>query len=89
MFVIELNTSPVQFSETPELWKLFQAKRIFVECCLSSNVKCGTVATYNDHHMQKLIRINNPIAICVSIQIKVTAWCSPNHFDNGCSSAAN
>lgn len=53
-------------AETPELWSLFLSKRLLVECCLTSNVKCGTVADIKSHHFQKLIRINNPIAICVS-----------------------
>lgn len=51
--------------ETPELWSLFISKGIFVECCLSSNVKCGTVPNYLDHHLQKLLEINSPLAICV------------------------
>lgn len=42
------------------------AAGLLVECCLSSNVKCGTVAEFGSHHLHKLIRINNPIAICVS-----------------------
>lgn len=42
-------------------------KRIPVECCLSSNVKCGTVPTYDDHHFKYFLDNIHPVVICVSI----------------------
>jgi len=31
---------------------------------LTSNVKCGTVKTYDDHHFAKLYEIGHPVSIC-------------------------
>lgn len=47
-------------------WQFLVDQKIPVECCLTSNVKCGTVKNYEDHHFKKLFKLGHPIAICVS-----------------------
>uniref|UniRef100_A0A182N857 Adenosine deaminase-like protein n=1 Tax=Anopheles dirus TaxID=7168 RepID=A0A182N857_9DIPT len=34
------------------------------ECCLTSNVKCKTVPSYEDHHVQKLLEMKQPVCVC-------------------------
>ncbi|KFB44391.1 AGAP005158-PA-like protein [Anopheles sinensis] len=34
------------------------------ECCLTSNVKCKTVPSYEDHHFYKLLKIKHPVCVC-------------------------
>lgn len=53
-------------SEDAFAWQSCVEQGILVECCLSSNVKCGTVTDLKDHHIQKMINHNVPVAICVS-----------------------
>ena len=36
------------------------------ELCLTSNVKCRTVKSYEDHHFKDWRKNNHPIVICVS-----------------------
>ncbi|XP_049541054.1 adenosine deaminase-like protein [Anopheles darlingi] len=38
--------------------------RIPFECCLTSNVKCKTVPSYEDHHFGKLLELQQPVCIC-------------------------
>lgn len=45
---------------------MFREKQIAVELCLTSNVLCKTVPSYSDHHISRLLKINHPLAICVS-----------------------
>ncbi|XP_063699275.1 adenosine deaminase-like protein [Culicoides brevitarsis] len=45
-------------------WQTLRKKKIPVECCLTSNVKCGTVKNYEDHHLKKLFQYGHPVAIC-------------------------
>ncbi len=35
-----------------------------VEVCLTSNVVCGTVATYAEHHLGALLARGSPVALC-------------------------
>ncbi|XP_037912430.1 adenosine deaminase-like protein isoform X2 [Hermetia illucens] len=51
------------FIKESNLQKLIE-KRIPVECCLSSNVKCGTVSTYDDHHFKYFLDNSHPVVIC-------------------------
>ncbi|EDV93506.1 GH19347 [Drosophila grimshawi] len=39
-------------------------KNIPIECCLTSNVKSGTVANFNDHHFRQLMAADVPRVIC-------------------------
>ena len=39
------------------------------EICLTSNVKCYTVKSYDDHHFKDWQKNNHPIVICVSFII--------------------
>uniref|UniRef100_A0A4Y0BK41 Adenosine deaminase-like protein n=1 Tax=Anopheles funestus TaxID=62324 RepID=A0A4Y0BK41_ANOFN len=38
--------------------------KIPFECCLTSNVKCKTVPSYEAHHVAKLMKIKQPVCIC-------------------------
>lgn len=60
-FVSQLNQE-----SNEAVWKLFTEKKIPVEICLTSNVLCKTAASYEDHHIVRLINIDHPIMICVS-----------------------
>ena len=44
-------------------------KKIPIECCLTSNILCGTVKKLEDHHFKKLFDMDYPVIICVSIQL--------------------
>lgn len=43
-----------------------QEHKIPFECCLTSNVKCKTVPSYEDHHVAKLLKLKHPVCVCVS-----------------------
>lgn len=43
-------------------------RKIAVECCLTSNLKCRTINTYNNHHFMKLFNNNHIVVLCVSNQ---------------------
>ncbi|KAL5280612.1 ADAL family protein [Megaselia abdita] len=47
-----------------ENFELLKEKKIPVECCLSSNVVCGTVKNFNEHHFKRLLDANHPVVIC-------------------------
>lgn len=57
----------------PEIWKIFTEKKFPVEICLTSNVLCKSVPSYEDHHITRLLKAGNPVTICVSIETK-TSW---------------
>lgn len=48
--------------------KLLKEKRIPVECCLSSNLACGTVKVFNEHHFKDLFNSRHPVVVCVSLK---------------------
>lgn len=40
-------------------------KNIAIECCLTSNVKCSTVESYNDHHFKDIFKSQKaPVILC-------------------------
>uniref|UniRef100_A0A182V966 Adenosine deaminase domain-containing protein n=1 Tax=Anopheles merus TaxID=30066 RepID=A0A182V966_ANOME len=41
-----------------------QEHKIPFECCLTSNVKCKTVPSYEDHHVAKLLKLKHPVCVC-------------------------
>uniref|UniRef100_A0A182PCB9 Adenosine deaminase-like protein n=1 Tax=Anopheles epiroticus TaxID=199890 RepID=A0A182PCB9_9DIPT len=41
-----------------------QKHNIPFECCLTSNVKCKTVPSYEDHHIAKLLKLKQPVCVC-------------------------
>lgn len=47
--------------------KILKNKGIPVECCLSSNIICGTVKDFNDHHFKNLFDSKHPVVICVRL----------------------
>jgi adenosine deaminase len=49
---------------SPAVWKAFTAKCLPIEICLTSNVLCRSVPSYEDHHISRFIR-KYPIMICV------------------------
>ena len=53
--------------QNPRLMVLLQEKRIPLEVCLTSNLKGGTVDSFEDHHLGVLISEELPFTICVSI----------------------
>lgn len=44
---------------------LLKNNDIALECCLTSNLLCGSVATYSDHHFQRFYKNGHPVVICV------------------------
>uniref|UniRef100_A0AAG5D6D4 Adenosine deaminase-like protein n=1 Tax=Anopheles atroparvus TaxID=41427 RepID=A0AAG5D6D4_ANOAO len=38
--------------------------RIPFECCPTSNVKCKTVPSYEEHHFYKLLKMKQPVCVC-------------------------
>ncbi|XP_032229891.2 adenosine deaminase-like protein [Nematostella vectensis] len=49
-----------------ELLDIVEKHAIPLELCLSSNVQCHTVSSYDDHHMWHWYNTNHPFVICVS-----------------------
>ncbi|XP_058804153.1 adenosine deaminase-like protein [Phymastichus coffea] len=49
---------------TEELYQILLESKIPVELCLTSNIKCKTVLTYDVHHFQYLYESKHPICIC-------------------------
>lgn len=47
-----------------ETWKLLLEKKIPIEICLTSNVLCGSVKSYEDHHFSKFFTMGYPVCIC-------------------------
>ncbi|KAJ3648715.1 hypothetical protein Zmor_020494 [Zophobas morio] len=47
-----------------EGWTLYKQKIIPLECCLTSNVLCGTVQCYKEHHLQEWIKNSLPFSLC-------------------------
>lgn len=53
----------------------------FLELCLTSNVKCGTVESYKKHHFIHLFTAKHPIVLAVSIDKRtVTLYTPLSHF---------
>ncbi|CAH2016556.1 unnamed protein product [Acanthoscelides obtectus] len=53
-----------EYEGNPNNWKLYLEKKIPVECCLTSNVICGTTKSYPEHHIREWIRNSLPHCIC-------------------------
>ncbi|XP_062517433.1 adenosine deaminase-like protein [Corticium candelabrum] len=47
-----------------ELVKCFESKKIPLEVCLTSNVKCRTVQSYDVHHFRDWYERGHPMALC-------------------------
>lgn len=60
-------------------FKLLVNKKIPIECCLTSNVKCGTVKSYEDHHFKRLHEMKHPVVICVRFK-KITIFFIENLY---------
>lgn len=46
---------------------LLNNRNIALECCLTSNVLCGSVPSYSDHHFLRFYQNNHPVVICVGV----------------------
>lgn len=69
--VHERKSSPCQENvKLYELWCLTYDASSFLELCLTSNVKCGTVESYKKHHFIHLFTAKHPIVLGVSINQK-------------------
>lgn len=44
---------------------VIKEKGIPIECCLTSNIKCQTVNSYEKHHFKKLYDRDHPVILCV------------------------
>ena len=53
------------FIEAENLDEL-KERKIPVECCITSNVKCGTVRTNEEHQFMKFYEMGIPVCLCVS-----------------------
>lgn len=47
-------------------WETLLKKKIPVELCLSSNIKCKTVESYDKHHFKLLYAAKHPLTLAVS-----------------------
>ncbi|XP_077299017.1 adenosine deaminase-like protein [Arctopsyche grandis] len=45
------------------LWNAILKSQIPIELCLTSNVKCGTVKSYADHHFKQFFEAKHPISL--------------------------
>nr|XP_023021470.1 adenosine deaminase-like protein [Leptinotarsa decemlineata] len=45
-------------------WELYLEKKIPLECCLTSNIICGTTKSYQDHHVRHWLDLKLPFSIC-------------------------
>ncbi|XP_055918878.1 adenosine deaminase-like protein isoform X2 [Eupeodes corollae] len=52
-------------------------KQIPIECCLTSNVKCGTVKSYQEHHFKNLYSSKHPVVLCTTPEY-LTRLCPKN-----------
>ncbi|XP_055858673.1 adenosine deaminase-like protein [Episyrphus balteatus] len=49
---------------TSQNLNIAKEKQIPIECCLTSNLKCGTVKSYVEHHFKNLYQSNHPVVLC-------------------------
>lgn len=49
--------------------RLLRNKSVALECCLTSNLLCGSVPNYDDHHFWRFFQSGHPVVICVSCQV--------------------
>lgn len=47
-----------------QLFNMLIQSGVPVECCLTSNVLCQSVKSYQDHHVKHLIQAGHPFSIC-------------------------
>lgn len=47
---------------------------LFLELCLTSNVKCGTAESYKKHHFVHLFSVKHPVVLAVSTD-KMNSYC--------------
>nr|CAH7766487.1 unnamed protein product [Callosobruchus chinensis] len=52
------------FGGSQNNWDMYCKKKIPVECCLTSNVTCGTSKSYQEHHISEWIKSSLPFCIC-------------------------
>lgn len=45
------------------LWQMYLTLKIPLECCLTSNVACGTIVSYKEHHLQEWITSSLPFSL--------------------------
>lgn len=46
------------------LWDKLVEQKIFVECCLTSNVKTKTIKYYQSHHLKQFLITDHPFTLC-------------------------
>ncbi|ENN70705.1 hypothetical protein HUJ04_005248 [Dendroctonus ponderosae] len=51
------------YGGSAEIWKLYLAQNIPVECCMTSNVICLSATSYDKHHVQEWIKEQLPFSI--------------------------
>ncbi|KAJ8927654.1 hypothetical protein NQ314_019856 [Rhamnusium bicolor] len=52
-----------KYGGSQENWELYCRKIIPIECCLTSNIVCGTSRNYKEHHVQEWIKNDLPFSI--------------------------
>jgi len=55
---------PAILGGSQRMWDLLVDSEIPLEICLTSNVKCKTAKSYQDHHVKHLLAANHPFVIC-------------------------
>jgi adenosine deaminase len=51
------------YGGSEEIWELYCTTNIPLECCLTSNVVCGTAKNYETHHLQEWIKNALPFTL--------------------------
>ncbi|XP_066147763.1 adenosine deaminase-like protein [Euwallacea fornicatus] len=54
---------PKYCDNSSELWDIYKKLKIPVECCLTSNVRCLTIKSYEEHHVQEWIAQSMPFCL--------------------------
>ncbi len=64
----------------PTLWSVFRELAVPAEICLTSNVKCGSVSGYDQHHLK--IFHENELPFCICTDDKGVFSCSSSEEHN-------
>ena len=59
---------PAILGGSQRMWDLLVDSEIPLEICLTSNVKCKTAKSYQDHHVKHLLAANHPFVICTDVR---------------------
>ncbi|KAL3320741.1 hypothetical protein Ciccas_000578 [Cichlidogyrus casuarinus] len=67
-----LTSSEDDSKKVSEVVAIVRERKIPIEACLTSNIKCQSVLNYQDHHFHKWFQMLHPIFLCVSCYATVS-----------------